>query len=181
MTYHRAELRELVDTERYLETTIEVPGPDGGTQNVRLRGFVDRVERDDLDRLVAIDLKTSATVPTKAETDHHGQLGVYQLLLRYAFEDPAEVGGASLIQLRKDAGASDPAPKEQYQSPLPRSDDASPSWIERALGEAAHTIRDERIVASAGKQCHHCVFTAICPEKNPQVSLVELASPQGRR
>lgn len=180
LTYHRAELRELVDTERYLEAKIEVPSPDGSTENVRLRGFVDRVERDDLDRLVAIDLKTSASIPTRAETDHHGQLGVYQLLLRQAFEESAEVGGAALIQLRKDAGTSDPAPKEQYQQPLPKSDDAGSSWIERALGEAASIIRNERIVASIGKQCHHCAFTAICPEKNPQVSLVELASPQER-
>jgi len=177
LTYHRANLRALVDTERYLETTLEVPTSSGDSEHVRIRGFLDRIERDDHDRLVAIDLKTSATIPTKAETANHGQLGVYQLLLGGSADEQAEVGGAALIQLRKDAGASDPGPKEQFQEPVTHTAVQGVSWIERALGEAVEIIRSERIVASVGKQCNHCAFTSLCPEKNPQTSVVVMVNP----
>ncbi len=177
LIYHRAAARTLVDTERYLETTIEVPKPDGTTESVHLRGFLDRIERDHDGSLVAIDLKTTASVPTKAEIAHHGQLGVYQVLLREGADGTSAVGGAALVQLRKDTGVSDPSPKEQIQAPLPAAH-AGDTWIERALGEAAQIIRGEDIAATPGKQCGFCTFTSICPEKNAQVSLVELADPQ---
>ena len=178
LLYHQAAARTLVDTERYLETTIEVPKPDGTTESVHLRGFLDRIERDHDGSLVAIDLKTTANVPTKAEIAHHGQLGVYQVLLREEGDagEESQVGGAALVQLRKDTGVSDPSPKEQVQAPLSAAN-AGDTWIERALGEAAQIIRGEDIAATPGKQCGFCTFTSICPEKNSQVSLVELADP----
>jgi superfamily I DNA/RNA helicase/RecB family exonuclease len=171
LTYHQARLRELVDTERYLETSIEVPTPDGGSERVTVRGFLDRVERDDVGRLVAIDFKTGATVPTKSEIDDHGQLGVYQVLLRQ--ESGSDAGGAALIQLRKDTGVSDPAPKEQFQAPVVAGQ-STVTWIELALGEAAQIIRSEQITASPGKQCGYCAFTSICPEQNVDVSVIEM-------
>ena len=173
LTYHRANLRELVDTERFLQTTMDVSTPDGGSERVHLRGFLDRIERDEHGRLVAIDLKTTSSVPTKAEVAEHGQLGVYQVLLRESADTDSEVGGAALIQLRKDTGVSDPAPKQQFQTPIPTEGEAT--WIEQALGEAAHIIRSENIVATPGKQCSFCAFRSMCPEKNAQVSVVELA------
>jgi superfamily I DNA/RNA helicase/RecB family exonuclease len=181
LTYHQARLRELVDTERYLETHLDVPTPAGGSESVHLRGFLDRIERDDLGRLVAIDLKTTSTVPTKADIGDHGQLGVYQVLLR---EDTgSDPGGAALIQLRKDTGVSDPSPKEQFQEALTTAD--SPvTWIDIALGEAAQIVRSEQVSASPGKQCNYCAFTSMCPEQNFQVSLIEMESPdagEGRR
>lgn len=174
LTYHRANLRELVDTERFMETTLEVPTPDGGTERVHLRGFLDRIERDDSGRPVAIDLKTTSSVPTKAEIAEHGQLGVYQVLLREESDAGMDtgVGGAALLQLRKDTGVADSSPKEQFQSPLPDRTEAT--WIERALGQAAQIIRNETIVASAGKQCSYCAFRSMCPEKNAQVSVVDM-------
>lgn len=178
LTYHRANLRELVATERFLQTTLDVPTPDGAGERVHLRGFLDRIERDEHGRLVAIDLKTTSSVPTKAEISEHGQLGVYQVLLRESVETDGEAGGAALIQLRKDTGVADPAPKEQFQTPLPSGSDAT--WIEQALGEAAQIIRSEKIVATPGKQCSFCAFRSMCPEKNAQVSVVELAGPDSR-
>lgn len=173
LTYHRANLRDLVDTERYLQATLEVPTPEGGTERIHLRGFVDRIERDDHGRLVAIDLKTTSSAPTKAEIAEHGQLGVYQVLLRESADTDSEVGGAALIQLRKDTGVADLAPKEQFQAPL--SAEHGATWIERALGEAAQIIRSENIAATPGKQCSFCAFRSMCPEKNAQVSVVALA------
>jgi hypothetical protein len=139
---------------------------------------------------VAIDFKTSSSSPTKKETAEHGQLGVYQLLLRDAYEaaDGAhhDVGGAALVQLRMDAGAKDPGPKQQMQLPLtteaaddPRGLDGldelnGVTWIERSLGEAADTVRRERIEARPGKHCTFCDFAGLCPAKTPEVSVIDL-------
>mgnify|MGYP000117669378 FL=1 len=174
LRYQVNRARELVDTERYLEAEIPVPLPDGSTADVTVRGFLDRIERDDRGGLVAIDLKTMNSVPSKAEIAQNGQLGLYQLLLREIASEPegGRVGGAALVQLRKDAGANDPAPKEQPQSPL--DEQQQPSWIETALGQAVHVLRTEDITATEGKQCNYCAFTAMCPAKNPSPSVIEL-------
>jgi superfamily I DNA/RNA helicase/RecB family exonuclease len=173
LRYHQAAARDFVGTEKYLEALVDVPMPGGGTTSVKLRGFIDRIERDTEGRLVAIDLKTNSTVPTKNEVAEHGQLGVYQLLLREDAAGEVDIGGAALIQLRKDMSAGDRQPKEQFQEPL----QGDVTWIERSLGQAAAIIRSEDIVARVGKQCNYCAFTAICPAKNPQVSVVELGMP----
>ena len=148
---------------------------------------------------MAIDFKTSSSSPTKRETAEHGQLGVYQLLLRDAYEaaDGAhhDVGGAALVQLRMDAGAKDPGPKQQMQLPLTteatdyprgrneldgldgldeRESITGVTWIERALGQAADTVRRERIEALPGKHCTFCDFAGLCPAKTPEVSVVDL-------
>jgi hypothetical protein len=118
---------------------------------------------------------------------------VYQLLLRDAYEaaDGAhhDVGGAALVQLRMNAGAKDPGPKQQMQLPLtteaaddPRGLDgpggldelSGVTWIERALGEAANTVRRERIEARPGKHCTFCDFAGLCPAKTPEVSVIDL-------
>ncbi len=174
LRYQVQRSRELVDTERYLQAEVPVPLPDGTTAGVTVRGFLDRIERDDDGGLVAIDLKTTNTVPTKAEIAEHGQLGLYQLLLRESADAPVadHVGGAALVQLRKDAGSEDPGPKEQAQAPIDTG--GQPSWVETTLGQAVQVLRAEDITATVGKQCNYCAFTAICPAKNPSPSVVEL-------
>ncbi len=174
LQYQVQRSRELVDTERYLEAEVPVPLPDGTTANVTVRGFLDRIERDDEGGLIAIDLKTTNTIPTKAEIAEHGQLGLYQVLLSESADAPLadHVGGAALVQLRKDAGTDDPGPKEQPQAPLDAT--SPPTWVETALGEAVQVLRAEDITATVGKQCNYCAFTAICPAKNPSPSVVEL-------
>lgn len=175
LRYHQGRIRELVDTERFLATEIEVPLSDGGTDTVSIRGYLDRIERNDNSELVAIDLKTTTAVPTKAQTAEHGQLGLYQLLLREEPEFDAPIGGAALVQLRKDAGASDPAPKEQFQEPL--GVEGERTWIEDALAQAVDTIRSEDIVARVGKQCSYCTFQRVCPAKNQVLSVIDLGLP----
>ena len=202
LIYHRARERTFIDSERYIVSDLDVPTPGGAPESVHLRGYLDRIEEDDDGRLVAIDFKTSSSSPTKKETAEHGQLGVYQLLLRDAYEaaDGAhhDVGGAALVQLRMDAGAKDPGPKQQMQLPLTTEATDDPcgrdgldepdeldglderesitgvTWIERALGEAADTVRRERIEARPGKHCTFCDFAGLCPAKTPEVSVVDL-------
>ncbi|MCH1403344.1 MAG: PD-(D/E)XK nuclease family protein, partial [Candidatus Nanopelagicales bacterium] len=187
LIYHQARERTFIDSERYIVSDLDVPTSAGAPESVHLRGYLDRIEEDDDGRLVAIDFKTSSSSPTKKETQEHGQLGVYQLLLRDAYEaaDGAhhDVGGAALVQLRMDAGAKDPGPKQQMQLPLstdPTDDLRAPdgldgvTWIERALGEAADTVRRERIEARPGKHCTFCDFAGMCPAKTPEVSVIDL-------
>lgn len=177
LRYHQAQIRSLVETERSLQAELSVPTPSGGAEEVRIRGFLDRIEKDDQSRLVAIDLKTTSSFPSQAETDRHGQLGLYQLLLQQAYPGEADVAGAALVQLRRDASSKDPGPHEQYQPALTSEDDVT--WIELALGEAAEIVRTEFVSARIGKQCDFCAFTAMCPAQNSDVSVVELREPRG--
>jgi RecB family exonuclease len=172
--YHLRADRELVDTETRVGAEVEVPTPDGGTETVRLSGFIDRVERDGQGRLVPIDLKNMRYPVAQKDIPEHGQLGVYQLLLReggMAVADPdgtdgptpaVDVGGAALVQLRVDAGKGSGDPKVQFQEAL-GSDE--PTWVEVKLGDAAHIVRTEAFVASPGPGCSYCAYKASCPAK----------------
>ena len=178
--YHQRGDRELVGTEAHVQAEIVVPTPDGGQESVGLSGYVDRVERDDEGRLVAIDLKNmKRPVPAK-EVPEHGQLGVYQLLLRegglaVAGEADHEadhevlgggrsvgVGGAALVQLRVDEGRGSTDAKVQFQDPLGPE---RPTWVEVKLGEAAHIVRTEAFVATVGPACTFCAFRSACPAR----------------
>jgi RecB family exonuclease len=175
--YHLRADRELVGTETRVGAEVDVPTPDGGTETVRLSGFIDRVERDAEGRLVPIDLKNMRYPVAQKDIPEHGQLGVYQLLLREggmraaeesaeeAAQEPVpgvEVGGAALVQLRVDAGKASGDPKVQFQEALGPDE---PTWVEVKLGEAAHILRTEAFVATPGPGCSYCAYKTACPAK----------------
>ena len=95
LDWHAANPRELVAVEQALQVQI---GP------MQITGRVDRLERDDQDRAVVVDLKTGGSAPREDELDRHPQLGVYQLAVllgafeRFGLTDP---GGAELVQVGK--------------------------------------------------------------------------------
>jgi RecB family exonuclease len=139
---------------------------------VRLRGYIDRVERDAAGRVVPIDLKNMRRGVADSDIPEHGQLGVYQLILREGGlpelgEPPISVGGAALVQLRVPAAKESPDPKVQFQEAL---GDEPPTWIELKLGAAAQTLRTEEFPATIGSQCRYCDFRTSCP-----------AQPQGQQ
>jgi ATP-dependent exoDNAse (exonuclease V) beta subunit len=172
--YHERADRELVGTETSVAAEVLVPGPDGQEQTVRLRGFIDRVERDAQGRLVPIDLKNMRRPFADKEIPEHGQLGVYQLLIREGgladggrgeADPPAEqvpVGGAALVQLRVDAAKDSTDPKVQFQEALGADE---PTWVEVKLGEAAHILRTEAFAATVGPGCRYCAYRSTCPAK----------------
>jgi superfamily I DNA/RNA helicase/RecB family exonuclease len=171
--YHLRADRELIGTETRVGVQVEVPTPIGGTETVRLSGFIDRVERDGEGRLVPIDLKNMRYPVAQKDIPEHGQLGVYQLLLREggmadastgddAAPPAVEVGGAALVQLRVDAGKGSGDPKVQFQEAL-GSDE--PTWVEVKLGDAAQIVRTEAFVASPGPGCSYCAYKSACPAK----------------
>ena len=157
LNYHLAASRTLIATEGEYTAVIEVPTPDGGKAEVRLRGFIDRVEQDSDGKYLPIDLKNMKTPPKEKEIPEHAQLGVYQLLLR---QEGYDVGGAALVQLRADEKGSAEFPKVQKQDALPKE---SPTWIELKLGEAAQTLRDEAFDARENDLCQFCAYQTSCP------------------
>ena len=75
---------------------------DGGG-GVRLRGRVDRMERDAAGRLVIVDVKTGKTPVSKDDAQRHAQLAAYQLAVAEglvpAGPDGDEPGGGRLVYL----------------------------------------------------------------------------------
>ncbi|MDI2099675.1 PD-(D/E)XK nuclease family protein [Ruicaihuangia caeni] len=75
----------------------------------RIRGSIDRVERDADGAVTIIDLKTGAPITSQREIDDHGQLWAYQLAYASGCFDeilpaPHRSGGAKLVFIREGKG-----------------------------------------------------------------------------
>lgn len=176
LRYHQREERVFLKAEGYRESFIDVPTPSGGTERMHISGYIDRIESDPDGRLIAIDLKNMKHPPTKSEIVEHGQLGIYQLLLRdeqpqiEPSEDLAEKPiGAALVQLR--APDRNDMPKVQAQVALESSvaQAGSVSWIEQNLGIAAEIIRTEAFIPIPGNQCTFCAYHSTCPAQSTDI------------
>ncbi|MFE4917613.1 ATP-dependent helicase [Streptomyces sp. NPDC056661] len=147
-------------SEHDFDVTLEA-----GEYEVRIRGSMDRVERDADGRAYVVDFKTGKQAPTKDEVARHPQLAVYQLAVREGAVDeifdghrPAP-GGAELVQLRQ------PAPMKEGGDTLPRVQAQEPpttEWVSDLLATAAGRVLDERFTPTTGQHCTHCTFRASC-------------------
>ncbi|MDZ5621166.1 ATP-dependent DNA helicase [Nocardioides sp. HM23] len=151
--HHRPGARTVIALEPRLRA--EVTLPDG--QVVALHGYADRLELDEQDRVVVVDLKTGKYPPSDKSLPEHPQLGLYQLAVDHGAADelvgrPVTAGGAELVQLRH----GDAQPKVQQQPP-------SPPQIEGQLQQALAAVRSEAFVARPGAHCERCPFDPICP------------------
>ncbi len=151
--------RTTVATEHGFDLTIPVGGID-----VRIRGSMDRVERDEAGRAYVVDFKTGKQIPTEKSLPEHKQLAVYQLAVRAGaladlpgFEDGAASGGAELVHLREPAKGEAEAPKVQQQG----APDGEP-WIENLLADAAGRVLAERFLPTTGDGCARCGFRSSC-------------------
>ncbi|EUA19554.1 hypothetical protein I552_9297 [Mycobacterium xenopi 3993] len=108
--------RELtqVGVEVDIDGVVETAGAAGA--RVRLRGRIDRLERDAAGRLVVVDVKTGKTPVSKDDAQRHAQLALYQLAVAEGLLPHGdEPGGARLVYL----GRSGPCgPAEREQDPL---------------------------------------------------------------
>jgi superfamily I DNA/RNA helicase/RecB family exonuclease len=149
----RSELTEVgveVDVDGVLDTR-------GGT-SVRLRGRVDRIERDAAGRLVIVDVKTGKTPVSKDDAQRHAQLAAYQLAVAEGLVAQGdEPGGARLLYLGKTgpAGAT-----EREQDPL--TPEARDEWRNR-VREAAEATAGPQFVARVNDGCAHCPLRPSCP------------------
>ncbi|MEU1896637.1 ATP-dependent helicase [Streptomyces pristinaespiralis] len=163
--------RSPAATEHDFDVTLEA----GGFE-VRIRGSMDRVERDEQGRAYVVDFKTGKQTPTKDEVARHPQLAVYQLAVREGAVDEVfggnrpEPGGAELVQLRQPAAkkeGGDALPKVQAQEAL------TGEWVGDLLATAAGRVLDERFTPSAGQHCGHCAFRASCSAQPEGRQIVE--------
>jgi len=151
----RGELTE-VGTEVGFDGVI-----DAGEDGVRLRGRIDRVERDAAGQLVVVDVKTAKTPASKDDAQQHAQLAVYQLAVEAGLIGPdEEPGGARLVYPAKPgtAGAT-----EREQDPL--TPDTGGQWRER-IAQAAAATAGPQFTARVNDGCRHCPVRPTCPAHN---------------
>ncbi|MGK5626919.1 ATP-dependent helicase [Streptomyces sp. URMC 123] len=172
--------RTAVATEHGFDVTL-----DAGPFAVRIRGSMDRVERDAEGRAYVVDFKTGRTKPSGPEVARNPQLAVYQLAVREGALDDVfdgrtpELGGAELVHLRlgatrKEGGDALPtvqgqkppvgpavrgAGESQEGSPVP---EARSEWVGELLATAAGRVLDERFTPTTGQHCQHCAFRSAC-------------------
>ncbi|MFZ1162515.1 PD-(D/E)XK nuclease family protein, partial [Mycobacterium sp.] len=126
--------------------------------NVRLRGRVDRIERDAAGRLVIVDVKTGKSPVSKDDAQRHAQLAAYQLAVAEGLvEHGDEPGGGRLVYLGKtgSTGAT-----ERGQDPM--TPEAGRRWRDR-LREAADATAGPQFVARINDGCAHCPLRPSCP------------------
>ena len=157
-TQSRRELTE-VGVEVDVDGVLGVRREDGG--EVRLRGRVDRLERDAAGRLVIVDVKTGKTPVSKDDAQQHAQLAMYQLAvaegLLPAGPAGAEPGGARLVYPAR-TGASGVVEREQD----PLTPAAREEW-RNLIRQAADATAGPRFIARRNDGCPHCPIRPSCP------------------
>jgi superfamily I DNA/RNA helicase/RecB family exonuclease len=153
LRWHAANDRELVGAEVDFDVTVG---------RARIKGQVDRLERDREGRLVVVDLKTGKT-PAR-NTEEHGQLAAYQVAVAAgAFADHGTVpGGAALLQVGSGAKA-----KEQHQEPLPADVPVGETWAGELLAQVGDGMGAATFEVRTGAHCSRCPARRSCPLQEP--------------
>jgi RecB family exonuclease len=140
-------------------TEVDVDGVldcDGAA--VRVRGRLDRLERDEAGRLVVVDIKTGKSPVTKDDAQRHAQLAMYQLAIAEGLLPEGDTpGGGRLVYLGKTGSAG---PTERQQDPL--TPDSRGQWRE-LVGTAAAATQGPQFLARINDGCAHCPVRQNCP------------------
>ncbi|OBJ00183.1 ATP-dependent DNA helicase [Mycobacterium alsense] len=151
----RGELTE-VGVEVDVDGTLPAAGAGGG--EVRLRGRVDRLERDAAGRLVIVDVKTGKTPVSKDDAQQHAQLATYQLAVAEGLIPAGtEPGGARLVYVGKTGAAGATVREQDPMTPAARDE-----WRE-LVRRAADATAGPEFVARRNDGCAHCPIRASCP------------------
>lgn len=146
---------ELTQESVEADVEIEIPGDDGSPR-VRLRGRVDRLERDQHDRAVIVDIKTAKTPVSHDDATQHPQLATYQLAV--SLSQSAAAGGARLIYPAKrhnKTGAT-----QRSQDPL--DGQALQDWLEVVRSAATASV-GPAYLARENPDCPRCPARSCCP------------------
>lgn len=163
-------LRWRTDTRSELTevgTEVDVDGLIGDADSegpaVRIRGRLDRLERDSAGRLVVVDIKTGKSPVTKDDAQSHAQLAMYQLAVAAGLlAEGDEPGGGRLVYLGKATGGG---ATERHQDAL--TSDGHSDWRSRVRGAASATQGPD-FVARVNDGCAHCPVRAMCPAQDPR-------------
>ena len=158
----RGELTE-VGVEVEIGGALAPPGEGGG--EIRVRGRVDRLERDAAGRLVIVDIKTGKTPASRDDAQRHAQLAMYQLAVAQGLvpgggpgePGESEPGGARLVYVGKtgSTGAT-----ERHQDPLTAA--ARDEW-RTLVRRAADATAGPMFLARRNDGCAHCPVRPSCP------------------
>ncbi len=172
-TDSRDQLTEVA-TEIDVDGVIVEPGPDG--PGVQVRGRLDRLERDQADRLVVVDLKTGKSPVTKGDAQKHAQLATYQLAVAAGLLPHGdEPGGGRLVYLGK-AGAAGATEREQD----PMTADSRSDWL-GTVADAAAATAGPQFAARINDGCANCPVRSSCPAQAARGPVMTETSPAGVR
>jgi superfamily I DNA/RNA helicase/RecB family exonuclease len=148
----RHELTEVA-TEVDVDGVLASPDPD--LPDVRVRGRVDRLERDGAGRLVIVDIKTGKSPATKADAQRHAQLAMYQLAVSAGLLPAGgRPGGGRLVYLGR------PGIVERDQDAL--TPESQRDW-RQAVHRAAAATAGPTFFARINDGCGHCQVRSSCP------------------
>lgn len=159
VAWHAATRHELIEigTEVDLDGVIAAPGE--GQPGVRVRGRIDRLERDAQGRLVIVDVKTAKSPVTKDDAQRHAQLGLYQLAVSAGLlADGDQPGGGRLVYVGKPSAAG--VATEREQTAL--GPDDTGEWQQSVRAAAAETAGPQ-FAARVNEGCSHCPLRPTCP------------------
>ena len=142
-------------------TEVDVDGEldsDPAGPGVRVRGRIDRLERDAAGRLVVVDIKTGRSPVTKDDAQRHAQLALYQLAIaRGLTPDGAEPGGARLVYVGKRTAGG--AAEREQDALTPQAEE---QWRAQ-VGAAAAATAGPSFTARVNDGCAHCPVKPSCP------------------
>ncbi|WP_442943793.1 ATP-dependent helicase [Nocardia sp. NBC_00508] len=139
---------------------------------VRIRGRVDRLERDAHGRFVIVDVKTGKSPVTKQAAADHAQLATYQVAAAMGALDAGDEetsaagesdavndpGGARLVYVAKPSKAE--GATQRMQPPLDA--EALDTWRD-TIHEAAASTQGPSYLAMRNDACRHCAVAGSCP------------------
>lgn len=149
-----------------VEVDVDVvlpPDPDDPSDaaGVRIKGRIDRLERDARGRPVVVDVKTGKTPISKDDAAEHPQLATYQLAVHLGGVDGVprtEPGGGRLVYVSSSNRTTGAA--ERVQPPL--TADHIAEWTQ-LVRDAARRSAGPRFLATVNPGCVRCPLTASCP------------------
>ncbi len=152
-------------TQAGVEVPVDcvLPARAEGERAVRIRGRIDRLERDAQGRFVIVDVKTGKTPVSAKDVAEHAQLATYQVAaaagaLDEDEEAATEPGGARLVYVakrHKQTGAT-----EREQSAL--DGEGLDKW-RGTIHDAAAATRGPEYLAVRNDGCRHCPVAGSCP------------------
>lgn len=162
-------------TQAGVEVAVDcvLPARSSDERPVRIRGRVDRLERDEQGRFVIIDVKTGKNPISKQAAADHAQLATYQVAAASGALDGettgeagdshaagalGEPGGARLVYVAKShktEGAT-----QRLQDPL---DEKSLRDWRDTIHDAAAATKGPSYLAMRNDGCRHCSVAGSCP------------------